>query len=149
MHAKQGCRETVQRGVRGTNFPVQPTLLPPAPYLGAELTLLLYSAFASLPWPGFPLRSSLGTTGPGGRIEKHVRVPSISGRHLWFGTRGRFPWRGHRQAALSWVLPGSRGAVSLQPLHPVLSRLRFITLQPSSFRPSSFMFAEGLTIMFY
>lgn len=54
----------MQREVRGTNFPVQPTLLPPAPYLGAELTLLLYSAFASLPWPGFPLRSSLLPTIP-------------------------------------------------------------------------------------
>lgn len=46
------------------NFPVQSTLLPPAPYLGAELTLLFYSAFASLPWPGFPLRSSLLPTIP-------------------------------------------------------------------------------------
>ena len=64
MHAKQGCRETVQRGARGMNFPVQSTLLPPAPYLGAELTLLFYSAFASLPWPGFPLCSSLLPTIP-------------------------------------------------------------------------------------
>ena len=37
-----------------------------------------------------------GTAGPDGRIEKHVRVLSVSGRHLWFGTWGRFPWRGHK-----------------------------------------------------
>lgn len=90
-----------------------------------------------------------GTAGPGGRIEKHVRVLSISGRRLWFGTWGRFPWRGHEAGRAK--LGAAREPWGSEPAAavPVLSRLHFITLQPSSFRPSSFMFAEGLPIMFY
>lgn len=61
-----------------------------------------------------------GTAGPGGRMEKHVRVSSVSGRTCGLGLGEDIRDKDTRRAALSWVLPGGRGALSLQLLRPVL-----------------------------
>lgn len=80
-----------------------------------------------------------------GRIEKHVCGYRASQGSRGLGQEdfhGEAQGRQHR-----WVLPRSRGAVSLQPLHLFFPGFTLL-LQPSSFRPSSFMFARGLQSCF-